>query len=163
MKKNYKIILLTCFLLFSILGFSQSTDQVDVIQDLWGQEKKEMVASYLTLMPEEEPAFWEKYDAYELARKELSRERLNIINEYAEGADDITSEEVTDLINRGIANNMALQKLIKKTFKGMSKIVSPVQAAIFVQIENYLMLATLMAVQESIMFIGEIEDAKLEE
>ena len=159
----FKIIAISCTLLFSLSTYAQTTDEMSIMQDKWGMEKKEIVGSYMQLSPEEATVFWQKYDTYEVARKELAKNRFQIINEYAENYAELSSDKAKELIQGAIANNMAQQKLIKKTFKSMSKSIPPVQAALFVQIENYLMVVTQMAVQESIFFIGELEDSMLTE
>lgn len=159
----FKIIAISCTLLFSLSTYAQTTDEMSIMQDKWGMEKKEIVGSYMQLSPEEATVFWQKYDTYELARKELAKNRLHIINEYAENYAELSNDKAKKLIEGAIATNMAQQKLIKKTFKNMSKSIPPVQAALFVQLENYLMIVTQMAVQESIFFIGELEDSMLTE
>lgn len=159
----FKIIAISCTLLFSLSTYAQTTDDMSIMQDKWGMEKKEIVGSYMQLSPEEATVFWQKYDTYEVARKELAKNRFHIINEYAENYTELSSDKAKELIQGAIANNMAQQKLIKKTFKSMSKSIPPVQAALFVQIENYLLVVTQMAVQESIFFIGELEDSMLTE
>ena len=152
-----KIIISICAILFSIIGYAQSQDEVAMIQGLWGQEKRDLIANIIKLAPEEETVFWEQYDAYEISRKELGRERLAILTQYADNYDSLTDEMASDLIYRGIANNMAIDKLIKKTFKQMSKSIPALKAALFVQLENYFMIEMQAEIQENIFFIGELD------
>jgi len=149
--------------LFSLIGYAQSSDDIEIIQGLWGKEKREIVANYMKLTSDEGIAFWNDYKAYEVSRKELGKERLVILNEYAENYESLSNEKATDLINRSIANNMAIDKLNKKTFKQMSKSIPATQAALFVQLENYFMVVTKMAIQESVFFIGELDDLIIKE
>lgn len=153
--KNF--IITSCAILFTIYGYAQSQDEVAMIQGLWGQEKRELIADVIKLSPEEETVFWEQYDAYEISRKELGRERLAILTQYADNYESLTDEMASDLIYRGIANNMALDKLIKKTFKKMSKSIPALKAALFVQLENYFMIEIQTEIQENIFFIGELD------
>ena len=152
-----KFIITSCAILFTIIGYAQSQDEVAMIQGLWGQEKRELIANVIKLAPEEETVFWEQYDAYETSRKELGRERLAILTEYADNYETLTNEMASDLINRGIANNIAIDKLIKKTFKKMSKSIPALKAALFVQLENYFMIEIQTEIQENIFFIGELD------
>jgi len=158
-----KIIIISFTLLFTLLGYSQSTEDVDIIQGLWGKEKKEIVANYMKLSSEQETAFWNEYNAYEVSRKELGKERLAILNEYADNYEGISDDVATDLIYRSIANEMDIDKLIKKTFKKMSKSIPATKAALFVQLENYFMVITKMTIQENIFFIGELDDLIIKE
>lgn len=152
-----KFIITSCAILFTIIGYAQSQDEVAMIQGLWGQEKRELIANVIKLAPEEETVFWEHYDAYEISRKELGRERLAILTEYADNYETLTNEMASDLINRGIANNIAIDKLIKKTFKKMSKSIPALKAALFVQLENYFMIEIQTEIQENMFFIGELD------
>jgi hypothetical protein len=148
-----------CFLFLLSLGMkAQTSDEISMIQSLWGMEKRAIVEEYMPLTPVEEPAFWTEYEAYEKARKELGKEKILIISEYVDNYGSLTDEKATQLMNRAIANNIALQKLLQKTFKSMSKVVSPVKAAQFIQLENYFMVTLQMEIQDGLPFIGELED-----
>ena len=101
-------------------------------------------------------AFWPEYEAYELSRKELGKERVAILSDYAKNYGSLTPEIATELINKAAANNIAIQKLLKKTFKKMSKAIDAVTVAKFIQLENYFLIMIQMTIQESIPFVDEI-------
>ncbi len=82
---------------------------------------------------------------------------MAILSEYAKNYGSISGEVATDLIHRGAANNIAIQKLLKKTFKKMSKSMDAVKAAKFIQLENYFSTAIQMSIMESIPFVDEFE------
>ena len=153
-----KIPLTCCLLLIGFLVKAQTSDDVALVQTLWGMEKREMVAEYMDLSDSEETAFWMEYESYEASRKELGKERIAIVSEYVGSFDDLTNEKASELMSKAIANNIAIQKLMKKTFKRMSKSVSPVKAAQFIQLENYLINTIQLYIQETLPFIGELED-----
>ena len=144
--------------IFSVTLRAQTSDDVTLVQSLWGMEKRAMVEEYMDLSPAEAPGFWSQYDAYEEARKSLGRERIGLINEYVENYGSLTDEKATELIKGAASNNIALQKLLQKTFKNMSKVISPVKAAQFVQLENYLMSMIQLSIQDELPFIGELEE-----
>ena len=158
-----KLTLICCTLFISLSGYTQSTDDIAIIQGLWGKEKKDIVEQYMELTTAEESAFWDIYESYELSRKELGRERLAILQEYADNYFNLSNEMASDLIHRGIENNIAIQKLAKKTFKKMEKSIPPVKAALFIQLENYFLIATQMEIQDNILFIGDLEDLMIKE
>lgn len=158
-----KIITIAFTILISLTGYSQNNDEIQIIQDLWGLEKKEIVSTYMKLTSEEATSFWEEYNKYETSRKELGRERLTILNEYADNYENLSDEIASDLMKRGLANQMSIDKLINKTFKKMSKSIPSKKAALFVQLENYFMVVTKMAIQESIFFIGELDGLMIKE
>ncbi len=155
-----KQLFLFCIILFSIDTYSQSNDEIALFQSIWGMEKREIVKEYMNLSSSDELAFWEEYNTYEEARKELGRERIEIINQYINGLTSINNEMATDLMNQSLANQMAIQKLVKKTFKKLSSETSPVTAAKFIQLENYFYTSMQLFIQESIPFIGELDKLK---
>ena len=149
------------FAFIAVFSFSlkaQSSDDVGIIQSLWGMEKRAMVEEYMDLSPTEAPGFWVQYEAYEEARKALGRERIGLISEYVDNFGSLTNGKAAELVNGAAANNIALQKLLQKTFKKMSKVISPVKAAQFVQLENYLSNMILLSIQDELPFIGELEE-----
>jgi len=157
-----KLLIISCTLLISIGVNAQSTDDVNLIQSIWGKEKRVIVQDYMILTPEEVMPFWEDYDAYELSRKDLGKDRIAILQEYADNFETLTDDKAADLINRGIANNIAIQKLAQKTFKKMSKSISSLKAARFIQLENYFLVSIQMYILESIPFVGELDDMMIE-
>ena len=116
-----------------------------------------MIAEVMDIPAAQQTAFWEEYSVYETKRKELGRKKFDIISQYADQYGKFTDENIADLTNRSIKNNMDIQKLFKKTYKSMSKSVSPKTAAQFLQLENYIMTAIQLEIQESIPFIDEIK------
>ena len=153
MKKLLSVI--TAFLITSGL-FAQSDSEIAHMQRLWGKEKRAIAMDYMAVLPHS--VFWQEYDAYELSRKELADERIEILTEYADNFSTLSDKKAADLINRSVSNNIAMQKLLLKTFKKMSKTVSSVEAAKFIQLENYFLTAIQKNIQESIPFLGELDD-----
>lgn len=156
------LLIICCAVLISFGASAQTTDDINLVQSIWGKEKRDIVANNMNLTAQEESAFWTAYDKYEEARKDLGKERLAILQQYADDYGSITEKEATELINKGIANNIAIQKLVKKTFKSMSKTMSPLKAAKFVQLENYFLTGIQMYIQESIPFVDELDDMMIE-
>jgi methanogenic corrinoid protein MtbC1 len=150
-----KLLLLVVISMYGFSSKAQSNDDLAFFQSIWGMEKRAIVQEYMGIVPES--PFWQEYDAYEYSRKELYRERIEILSEYADNFTSLSDDKATDLINRAAANNIALQKLLKKTFKKVSKTVSAVEAAKFIQLENYFLIAIQMNIQENIPFIGELD------
>lgn len=153
-----KLLTITFILFVSIAAKAQTQDDIAFFQSIWGSEKRAMVEAYMeNLTTNEATAFWTEYEAYEISRKELGKERVMILSDYADNYGSLTGEKATDLINDAYANNIAIQKLLKKTFKKMSKSIDAVKVAKFIQLENYFMLMIQMNIQESIPFVDELK------
>ena len=118
-------------------------------------EKQAIVESFMDLSEAQAAVFWPEYEAYEVKRKELGREKVKILNDYASNYGSMTGENATDLIHSAAANNIAMQKLMKKTFNKLSRSLDPLTAAKFIQVENYFIVMIQMSIQESLPFIDE--------
>ncbi|MEA3460862.1 MAG: hypothetical protein U9R49_03210, partial [Bacteroidota bacterium] len=143
-----------CFLALGVKA--QTTDEISFFQSIWGMEKKAIVESYMDLSETQAAAFWPVYEDYEVKRKELGKDKVNLLSDYAKNYGSMSGDNATDLIHRGAANNIAMQKLMKKTFNKLAKSLDPVTAAKFVQLENYFIVMIQMTIQESIPFIDEL-------
>jgi hypothetical protein len=151
---------LTVILLVFIAGALQAQsmkDDVAIIQSIWGKEKKALVAEYMKLSSQEEAGFWNAYDAYETQRKALGQDRIMLIDDYARNYGTLTDEKATELVNRMGQIYLSYDKLLLKTFKSMSKVISPVKAAQFVQLEKYITESIEISIKDNIPFIGELD------
>jgi len=132
---------------------AQTTDDINFFQSIWGMEKRAIVESYMDLSEADATAFWPEYEAYEESRKELGKDRVMILEDYAKNYATLNDEKAHELVNGTVANNMGHQKLLKKTYKKMSKSVGAVKAAKFVQLENYFITMIQMTISENIPFV----------
>ena len=72
--KNILLVLIT--LLSINVAFSQTyQDDVDLIQKIYGQEKKEIVDAFVELSESQAPIFWELYNEYEAKRRSIGQKR----------------------------------------------------------------------------------------
>lgn len=156
--KNYLAPLLFC--LFFTVSFSygqQMTvdDEITLIQEAFGNDKKMIVESYMDLPESIAPGFWTIYQAYELERKAISRDRIKIIDEYLNKYSSLGEYEADDLAKRTIKNDMQLSKLHSKYYKKFKKATSAIDAAKFLQIDTYIHNTIRNALQQELPFIGE--------
>jgi len=142
------------FMFMLVLGAkAQTTDDINFFQSIWGMEKRAIVEAYMEFTEADAAAFWPEYEAYEESRKELGKDRVMILEDYAKNYATLTTEKANELVNGTVANNMGHQKLLKKTYKKMSKSVGAVKAAKFVQLENYFITMIQMTISENIPFV----------
>ncbi len=149
-----KKLLTICFMFILALGATaQTTNEIEFFQSIWGMEKQAMVEAYMEFSETDAAAFWPEYKAYEVSRKELGKERVMILDDYAKNYATLSSEKANELINNTVANNIAYQKLLKKTFKKMSRSVDADTIAKFIQMENYFINMIQMTIMENIPFV----------
>jgi hypothetical protein len=132
------------FLLLAIAAFASSTqaqsvkDEMAYIQQIWGKEKKTLVGEALKLNTEEANKFWPIYEEYQKGRNKFMETRVKNITNYADAFANMTDGAAKDIVSTGLKNGKDLNKLQEKTFKKMSKAVSPIRAAQFLQLETYI-------------------------
>lgn len=156
MKKSFTLITLCILTSFATFA-QQDTDNTDFFKTLFGVEKIEIVKDFIKVDKANEAAFWAIYKEYELDRKELRSERLDLINDYAENYSDLSDDKIADLTKRSFKQNKASSKNIEKYFKKLKKAGGIRAAAQFLQIENYFQSLSKATVYENIPFIGELE------
>ncbi len=153
-----KKLLIAALLLISTVGFAQSNkEDVDVIQSLYGKEKKTILAGFIVLEGEQKDAFWKIYDEYETQRKELGKQRVALLEKYAANygtMDDATTDQIIkEMTSLGVKTD----KLIGTYYGKMKKSASVKAAAQFVQFEAYVLSVVRASIMESIPFIGELD------
>ncbi|HRI19504.1 MAG TPA: hypothetical protein PLA68_01060 [Panacibacter sp.] len=158
MKKLFVIVLLAV----STCSFAQNSmkDDIDIIQSLYGKNKKDLVNEFMKLPETQAAAFWKIYDAYETERKELGKKKIQLINDYAANYETLTDEKADELAKASLKNNMGYEKLYSKYYGKIKKVTGAVNAAKFIQLETYIQTAIRSEVQDAIPFIGEIDRKK---
>lgn len=146
--------LLIFFALPLISNAQQINDEIKLIQSAFGMEKRAMVEQYMAL-PADSP-FWPVYEAYEVERRELMKARILIINEYLEKLPKLTEADADALALKAMKNNASLTGLTAKHYKKVKKSIGAINAAKFVQLENYVQNTILLAITERLPFIGEL-------
>ncbi|TDO73301.1 hypothetical protein EV143_106243 [Flavobacterium chryseum] len=151
--------------LFLLLAITVSTtmfaqDEVAIIQDIYGKSKEQIVDQYLNLSDEQAKAFEEVYNNYEKDRKALGAKKIQIIDDYATNYSTLTDEKADELTKNNLTNNVDLEKLLSKTYGKAKKVIGPMNAAKFIQLEQYLQIIIRSEIQDSIPFIGELDKTK---
>jgi hypothetical protein len=146
------------FLVLAIAGqaaYAQANDDVQILQSIYGKEKRDVVTLMMNLNDADGAKFWPIYDAYEVERKKLGAERLAIIDEYAKNYSSLTDAKADELMARIFKNDLSVDKLHKSYYAKVKKAISPMKAAQFFQIEVYLQNQIRAAISDSLPFIGE--------
>lgn len=133
-----KILIVPVFLIFFCNSFSQvSPEEVEYIQSIFGMEKRAAVKEMLSLNANSD-AFWKLYDEYEVERKDLGKDRINLLEKYADNYDSMSNEDIDELIKQSMDLSTKTDKLINKYYKKIKNETGSVPAAQFYQIEHYL-------------------------
>ena len=155
-----KKLFLLSVLFISISSFAQSADDVALLQSLYGKSKGDIMKDYLNLSEPQATAFQSVYDNYEADRKALGQKKLQIINDYAINYDKITDEKADELAKNNLKNNVDFEKLLSKVYGKAKKVIGPINAAKFIQLEQYFQTTIRASVQDDIPFIGELDKTR---
>ncbi len=148
-------LLIVFLLLLASTSFAQSyQSEVEIFQEAFGLEKKAAVANFMNLKEAAE-GFWKIYDEYEVERKELGKERIQIIADYAKNYPNISDEKILELFKRTQSLRKSFDKLQSTYFKKMKKEHGVSKAAQFWQLEGYFNSIILANIYTIIPFIGE--------
>jgi hypothetical protein len=153
-----KTLLTTLMVAITCFAFSQSNkEEVDLVQSVFGMEKKSMAAEFIKLEGAQKDAFWTAYDEYETKRKDLGKKRIDLLNKYASSyatLDDASTDQIIkDVMKLSDENDKLISSYYTKIKKG-----SGVKAAAqFYQFENYILSKIRAEIMENIPLIGEFD------
>lgn len=156
-----KKILFILSLAFGLNATAQTTvDEINLIQDLYGKSKADVVKEYLALSDVQATAFQPIYDKYETERKALSQQKILILEDYGKNYATLSDAKATELTSKNLKYNQESEKLLAKTHSKLVKAIGGINAAKFVQLEQYLQVTIRAEIQEVIPFIDELDKTK---
>jgi len=156
-----KIFFFAICLMFAFASQAQSNnDEVALLQSIYGMNKQQLIQDHMKFTEAESAKFWKIYDEYEVSRKEIGKKRVANVMEYADNYQNLSSEKATQIVKASISNINAFTKLQEKTFKKLSKELSPVRAAQFYQIESFLESIVRVKMADEIPLIEGFEEKK---
>ena len=102
--------------LFFNISFSQnfSADEIEVIQNVFGSEKKMIIQENIDLSGVNANKFWELYDEYEATRKELGNEKMELLKKYTTQKGAVSVMQADALMKKAIPVRAAEENLILK-------------------------------------------------
>ncbi len=149
-----KIVIIISFLLLTPLTYGQSNqEEVDLFQAAFGMDKRDVVAGFVQTEPEEKEAFWKLYDEYEAKRKELGKERIELLMQYAEQYDSMSGADADAMTRKIIALKKKNDKLITTYYNKIKKATDGIVATQFFQIEAFILTEIRAKILETIPFV----------
>jgi hypothetical protein len=115
-------------------------------------QKRAAVKDFIALEGSEADAFWKQYDAYEVTRKVYGKERIVLLDQFAERFEIMTDEESIAWMKSVLSLRDKNEKLIASYYKKILKDCSPVVAMKFYQIESYILAGTRFQILENVPF-----------
>lgn len=156
-----KILLLAICAIFVVVTKAQTQSaELKYLQNVFGMEKKQVVAERMKLSPAESAKFWTLYDEYELYRSEISDRRAANIEQYVKNYTSLTDAKADELLKNTFQISDETSKLWQKTYDKMAKELSSVKAGQFIYLEMYFEALGREKLAETIPHIGTNEPIK---
>jgi len=145
-------IILTLSMSLGALYAQTTNEEIDYIQAMFGMEKRAAVKEFITLKDSEAKAFWKYYDEYEVKRKVYGKERIVLLDKFAEQYDTMMDKESVEWMKSVISLRDRNEKLIEVYYKKVLKECSPSVAMKFFQIESYILAGIRFQILENVPF-----------
>jgi hypothetical protein len=153
-----KLILVAIIAVFAFTSNGQSNaEEVALMQSVYGMQKKDLIAKHMKIEAGKADLFWQMYDEYEIARKEIGLKRVKNIEQYAEKYENLTGTDADALVKASMEVQKSFISLWEKTYKKMAKSISPVTAAQFIQVEMFFENMVRQELSMDIPLIGEFD------
>ncbi|MEI6172654.1 MAG: hypothetical protein WCR01_02810 [Bacteroidota bacterium] len=151
MKKS--ILLIAALFLASFAWAQSNKEEVDLLQAAFGMEKKQVVANFVKPSEAQKDAFWKLYDEYESQRKELGKQRIALLSQYADQYLTMTGEQADTWTKKVIELQKKTDALINLYYGKVKLISDGIVATQFYQIENYILTTIRMKILQNVPFL----------
>jgi Spy/CpxP family protein refolding chaperone len=149
------ILIAICAVLGLAVQAQTNIDELKYLQNMFGMEKKQLVAERMNISTADSAKFWALYEDYELYRSEISEKRANNVQQYVDNYKNITNAKANEILKNTFEINNEQSKLWQKTYNTMSKALSPVTAGQFIYLEMYIEALGRERLSNIIPHIGE--------
>jgi len=150
--KKY-ILIISALFMASFASAQSNKEEVDFMQAAFGMDKKAAVAEFVKPSPAQKDAFWKLYDEYETQRKELGKQRITLLEEYAGKYQTMTSEQADAWTKKVMDLQKKTDNLISTYYGKVRSASDGIVALQFYQIENYILAAIRAQVLEQVPFV----------
>jgi len=154
MKKSFLFIILILSV-NALFAQDYSIEEIEVVQNIFGAEKKSIIDENIDLSGVDSEAFWSLYQEYETARKEIGKEKLDLLHKYTTKEGAVTNTQADELMNIAIPLREREDKLILNYTKKIKKATSSLVAVQFYQIEHYISDGIRFSILHNIDFIQD--------
>lgn len=152
-----KLTLLIAALFVFNASFAQDdvTEEIKMVQELFGSEKKAIIEENVDLTGVDADAFWKLYNDYEKQRREIGQAKLELLQKYTTKQGALTNQQATDLLTEAVPLRTAEDKLILNFTKRIGKATSALVSVQFYQIEHYISDGIRFSILNNIDFIQD--------
>jgi hypothetical protein len=147
------LLVFTALVMIGIANAQTNKEEVDLIQSIYGMEKKALVDDFMDLSAANKDAFWKLYDEYEVTRKDLGKKRIELLDQYANSYNNMSSETADKWMKDVIKVSTSTDKLLVSYYKKVKKVTDPVTALKFYHVESYILNSIRQAIVSELPFV----------
>jgi len=150
--KKY-ILLIAASLMVSFTYAQSNKEEVDLMQAAFGMDKKAAVAEFVKPSPAQKDGFWKLYDEYETQRKDLGKQRITLLEQYANQYKTMTSEQADTWTKKVMDLQKKTDALITTYYNKVKGVSDGIVATQFYQVENYILAVIRAQILDEIPFV----------
>jgi hypothetical protein len=154
MMKKYIFTIAALFMAL-LINAQSNNEEVDLMQAALGMQKKAVVADFVKPSGSQKDAFWKLYDEYETKRKDLGKQRIELLKQYADQYNNMTSEQADVWTKKVIELQVKTDDLIVTYYNKVKAISDGIVATQFYQIEGYILTAIRMQILHNVPFLDK--------
>ena len=143
--------------LFLNTSFAQNDfkEEVEVVQELFGDEKKVIIEDNINFEGVDTNAFWKLYDEYDSQRKDIGKEKIDLLYKYTMKTGAVSNMQADQLLKKAAIIRAAEDNLIMKYANKIKKSTNPLVAVQFYQIEHYISDGIRFTILDNMDFIQD--------
>ena len=150
--KRY-ILLVVASLMASFTIAQTNKEEVDLMQAAFGMDKKAAVAEFVKPSDVQKDAFWKLYDEYETQRKDLGKQRIELLKQYAAQYETMTSAQADAWTSKAMDLQKKTDNLITTFYGKVKSATDGIVALQFYQMENYILAGIRAQLLDQIPFV----------
>jgi hypothetical protein len=153
--KNILFFIMTLFLAGNVSAQEYTTEEIELMQEVFGDEKRTIIEENVNLEGVDTDKFWKLYDQYEADRQEIGMAKMKLLKQYTTKQGNMTALQAQEMLNEAANLRSSEDKLIMNFTKRIEKISNPFVAVQFYQIEHYISDGIRFSLLNSVDFIQD--------
>lgn len=156
-----KLLLSAIFLLSTFAINAQTTDDmIELLKSDVKTNRKAIITESMAFTEAESKVFWPVYNQYEIELEKLAAKRIQNIKDYADNYEKMTNEKADQLIKSAFDFKSSRVKLNESYYNKFTKVLTPVRAAKYMQIEDQIQLLIDLSVASELPLVKKpVSDA----
>ena len=161
--KTKLLLIIIVLLLANTVSYGKGVDDyIQLLRSDVRTQKAVIITKAMQFTDEESSAFWPVYREYELELSKIMDDRIELIKEFLINYYILTDEKASELAKKVFKLEKRRIKLKEKYFKKITKALSAIMAAKFIQVDNQINLLVDLQLASELPLIKEANGSGIE-